>query len=91
MKLKQTDEDVAVMNKLFDSTMSEVLGFAKKHAARHEVGGETDGQKDILCAAKSKGYTMAIVRRAAMFIRRDRMETIAYRNFVSGYRSKLGL
>ena len=92
MKLVETAGDIAVKDKLFNSTMSEVLGFAKKHAERHVVrGGETEGQKDILSAAKSKGYTMKQIRRAAMFIRRGKTETVAYENFVSEYRNKLGL
>ncbi len=92
MKLKETAEDIAVKDKLFDSSMAEVIGFATKHADRHEVGaGETDGQKDILSAAKSKGYQMKLIRRTAMFIRRGRTETIAYDNLVSEYRNKLGL
>ena len=91
-KLKETAEDVAVKDKLFNSTMSEVLGFANKHSERHEVGvRETEGQKDILTAANSKGYRKGMIQRVAMFIRRGKTETIEYDNLVSEYRSKLRL
>ena len=92
MKLKETAEDVAVKDRLFDSSLAEVLRFAKKHCELHIVGeGEVDDQKDILCAAKMKGYQMGVVRSFSSLIRRKLIDSSQYTTEVSVYRERLGL
>ena len=92
MKLKQTDEDVAVMEKLFDSTMREVLGFSGKYSAAHCVGTrETDEQKDIICAAKARGYQKGLIRKFAYFIRAGLTDSAVYSDEVLDYRERLEL
>lgn len=92
MKYAETKEDLEVKDKLFDSTMSEVLRFSEKHRKAHCVGvRETEEQKDVLCAAKMKGYQMGVIRKFSSMVRRSLVDTDAYARAVESYRCKLGL
>lgn len=92
MKFVETAGDIAVKDKLFNSTMSEVTRFANKHRQAHIVGSdETDEQKDILCAAKMKVYNMGFIRKVSSMIRRNMVDTEYYSNVVGLYRDKLKL
>lgn len=92
MKLKETPEDIAVKTKLFDASLAEVLRFATKHCDAHCVGEkETDDQKDVLCAAKLKGYLMGDVRSFSSLTRRQLIDSDSYDFEVRAFRERLGL
>lgn len=87
----ETPEDVAVKRRLWDSTEAEVLFFAKKHAEMHVRGQseESETQKDVLCAAKSKLYKKSLVRKCAKFIRADDPDGLS--GALRGFRTEIGL
>lgn len=63
MKLVETDADRAVKERLWAATRREALHFAKRCAEERVVGKRySDGQRDVVLAAKAKGYPAWLVR-----------------------------
>lgn len=85
---KETPEDVAVKERLWDATVREARGFASRHARGHQRGTrETPEQYDIAFAAKMKGYPMGLIRSLSRAIRRGESEN----EHLAVYRSAIGL
>lgn len=69
--LMEAHEDLAVKERLWDSTLREKMRFAQCHAAEHVVREtRTVSQVDILEAAKRKGYEIPLIEGCGSLFRR---------------------
>jgi hypothetical protein len=89
---KETEADNAVKARLWASTESELRRFAARYAEEHIVGSRvSEGQEDVACAAKGKGYPKTVVRALGSLYRRDMSDADVAAEVVSDYRHSLGL
>lgn len=59
----ETDADRAVKANLWRATRDEILRISTRYHCAREVGvRETERQRDVLLAAKVKGYPMGLIR-----------------------------
>lgn len=71
MKFKETAEDLAVKDRLWDATERELEHFARLYADGYVVGEPySDAQKDATSAAKRKGYPKGLVRDLGAIVRK---------------------
>lgn len=90
--LKEDSSDIAVKTRLWEATQRELLGFVERYAAHHVVGCRvSDGQEDVACAAKAKGYPKTLVRDLGSLSRRGLMGGVEATEALRAYRVKIGL
>ncbi|REF70384.1 hypothetical protein [Paracoccus versutus] len=71
MKFKETAEDLAVKDRLWDATERELEHFARLYAEGHVAGFRyRDAQKDATSAAKRRGYPKGLVRDLGAVVRK---------------------
>lgn len=92
MRLKETAEDLAVKDRLWDATDRELHHFAEIYAAGHVPGERySDAQKDATSAAKVKGYPKGLVRSLGDIVRKDEWGGVEAASIRQEYRARLGL
>ena len=67
-RLKETEADLAVKQRLWASTKAELSRFANRYAGEHIIGctyKDNPPQRDITATAKRKGYPIGLVRHSA--------------------------
>ncbi|WP_313349101.1 hypothetical protein [Paracoccus sp. (in: a-proteobacteria)] len=71
MKFKETAEDIAVKDRLWDATERELEHFSRLYADGYIKGEDySDAQRDATSAAKRKGYPKGLVRALGGIIRK---------------------
>ncbi|KHQ51128.1 hypothetical protein [Mameliella alba] len=90
--LKETAEDIAVKDRLWSATERELLYFAGRMREEHKPGhdGDTDGQRDVVSAARDRGYPVTLIRFLSAAKRADVMDEAGSER-IALYRDKLGL
>jgi uncharacterized protein (UPF0335 family) len=91
VKLKEGPEDIAVKARLWRATVAEAERFAQRFE-RERVAGErySDGQRDVIHAAKMRGYPAFLVRAIAA-VQRGSSEKERADRALGRFRAKIGL
>lgn len=88
---KETPADLAVKERLWDATVSEVKRYAKMYADLHVVGERSSDQQDDLAdIAKAKGYPKMLIRLAGSLHRRGLIEGQEGAQLLAEYKYRLG-
>lgn len=90
MKYRETDEDRDVKRQVWGAVVREATRFASRFN-EERVAGErySDGQKDVMFAARRRGYTADLIRALAAHMRKP--DDLRRDRALRWYRVKIGL
>lgn len=92
VRLKETPEDIATKERLWDATEREVLGLSANYAGKQDLEGAQERWLDAQAIAKRKGYPVALVKKVGRLLHGSMSDkTVEAAAALSDYRAKIGL